>query len=115
MINYGALPLSQQVTGATMTVVVPEPTHVDLDSLATSQLEFRVLSPQLEQAGSVNPPPHRRRLPNNHPRTSLSHCPLLCPCASLNLQLRLPQHLHPAAVTVTTAAALHMLNIPLLG
>jgi len=96
-----------------MAAVVPEPTHMDLGSPATSQLEFQVLSPQLEQAGSVNPPPHRRRLTNNHPRTSLSHCPLLCPCASLDLQPRLPQHLHPAAVTVTTAAARHMLNIPL--
>jgi len=98
-----------------MAVVVPKPTDMDLDPPATSQLGFRVLSPQLEQAGSVNPPPHRRRLANNHPRINLSHCPLLCPCASLNLHPSLPQRLHPAAVTVTTAAARHMLNIPLPG
>ena len=70
---------ASQVTGATIAAAVPEPTHMDRDSPATSQLELRVLSPQLEQAGSVNPPPHRRRLANNHPRTSLYHYPLLCP------------------------------------
>ena len=38
-----------------MSAVVQEPTHMDLGSPATLQLEFWVLNPQLERAGSLNP------------------------------------------------------------
>ena len=106
----------QEPQPSTMSAVVSEPTHMDLDSPSTLPAHPVPRSKPPARTGWFSNSPSSSPAPIQQPPSGQSIPP--SPAPSLRViepPARSSGGPAPAAVTVNTAAARHMLNIPLLG